>query len=263
MYGNTTNLMKPNQVQEAKEELAHIDATLNAPPHVRARISDPRAMQKRRRALREQLDRYTPRPYARSELDAAIKEFNRLADEIHRDMPSSAEMRRNPAGAVGKHMSWEKRNETNIPCYKHIGLRLLATGAVPDSLKHGGDITNVERLRPLDTPNDLVDGAQIPKTTDYHFGAEVATSVLFSDEELKAADELDPDIAGALAVMDNEQRAILKRHIQEMLNPVPAASLETASFAEVTRAAGRVGVKTFGRKREDIVADLKAMEAKA
>jgi len=258
----STALMKPAQVQEAKEELAHIDATLNAPPHIRSRISDPRGMQKRRQALKAQLERHAPRPYRQDELDAAIKEYNALADFIAKDMPSSAVMRRNPAGAVGQHLSWEKRTETAVQRWKYIGLRLLATGAVPDHLKHSTDVSNVERLRQLDGPTDEMDGAQIPKIRDYHFGADVANSVIFSDEEIQIANVLGPDIAGQLALMTNDQREIVKRTIADILKP-PTPFADDSPFAEVVREAGRLGIKTFGRKREDIIADIREREAKA
>jgi hypothetical protein len=260
--GDTTNLLKPTQVAEAKEELAGIEATLNAPPHIRSRISDPRQMQKRRQALRGELEQYTPRAYSKSELDAAIKEFNGLADFIREGMPSSVTMRRNPPGAVGSQISWEKRTEKAVLRYKHIALRLLATGAVPDNLKHGNDIGSVERLRPLEDSTDpSMEGAQIPKTTDYHFGADVANSVLFNDAEIAAANELDPEIAGALAIMDSDQRAILKKHIQELLNQPgaePTNAERMASWNNITRAASKAGIKTFGRKREEVLADLTA-----
>lgn len=260
--GETTNLLKPNQVTELREELAQIEQTLNAPPHIRARISDPRAMQKRRKALRDQLDRFTPRPYRKDELDARIDEMNDLSDFIATGMPSSAEMRRNPAGAVGKHMSWEKRTERAVARYKHVGLRLLATGAVPDHLKHGSDVASVERLRALDTPNDLQDGAQIPKTTDYHFGHDVGNSVVFSDDEIEAATALDPEIAGQLALLDNDQRAAVKRQIAEMLaGPAAPQEENKPSYTDITRAANKHGIKTFGRKKDEILADLKAAGA--
>jgi hypothetical protein len=260
--GDSTLLMRPSQVAEAKEELAQIEATLNAPPHIRGRISDPRMMQKRRQSLRNELDKNAPRAYAKSELDAAIKEYNSLSDFIAEGMPSNATMRRNPAGAVGQHISWEKRTEKAVLRYKHIGLRLLATGAVPDNMKHGTDISSVERLRKLDGDNDSMEGAQIPKVRDYHIGRDVARSVIFKDEEIAIVQQMDPEIAEQLAVLDADQRAIVKKHIQDLLHPPAAAQPQheeaLANWAEIVKKARDAGIKSYGRKREDVVADLVA-----
>lgn len=224
MDGETTNLLRPNQVEDAKEELSRISAMLEAPPHIRAQISDRPELMKRRSRLGKQLEQFSPRPYGVGERDAAVREFNALAETIREGMPSSEEMRRNPPGAVGKQIAWDKSQKRNVMRYKHIGLRLAAGGDVPNSLRHEGDISNIERLRPLTTSNQLaMDSAQIPKATDFHIGTDPANAVTFTDAEIETLTELNPELAGQLAVMEGPARAMVKALLAKL---PPAAEPE-------------------------------------
>lgn len=269
MEFDTTNLLRPHQVVEAKEELAQISATLNAPPHIRSRISDPGQMRMRRDNLSRELEKSTPRPFGVDERDAAVREFHQLEDSIREGMPSSEEMRRNPPGAVGKQISWNNAKQAKVMRYKHVALRLHAGGDLPADMKFEGDIANIERLRPLTTPGQLgMDGAQIPKTTDYHLGS--ANSVTLSEAEIAAIQQLDPALAKSLALLTPGQREAVKEVIQRVLGDggsvltpaTPAAdaipTAKSLGYNGMKKLAAKNGIKTFGIKTDDLVASLKA-----
>lgn len=265
---DTTNLLRPHQVAETREELRIIESTLNAPPHIRGKITDAGGMRKRAMRLTETLEKYSPKPYGEGERDTAVSEFKRLSEEIKVGMPSSVEMRRNMPGAVGKHMAWQKKNAKRIARWKHIGQRLLAGGDVSDQLSNGSDLTNVETLRKLETPHDLsLEGSQIPKTRDMHIGADPGGTVVFSDAELKLLRDARPDLEENLALMDNETRASIKGAIANAIAkfappPIPDDTEEKHTAEELgyngmKMIAKKYGIKTFGIKKEDLISLLR------
>lgn len=233
---DTSNLLRPHQVVEATEELAQLSATLNAPPHVRSRISDIGEMRRRRDNLKKDLEKSTPRAFAPDERDAAVKEFRDLEDKIREGMPTSEEMRRNPPGAVGKQLGWNQAQGQNVMRYKHLALRLHAGGDLPADMKFEGDIANIERLRPLTSARQLgMDGAQIAKTTDFHFGSDPVGAVTFSEEEMKILSDLSPELAGQLAILPNDARQGIKAIVARAMSAPPpvAAIVEKPTFKEL------------------------------
>jgi hypothetical protein len=230
---DTTDLLRPNQIADAREELSRLNEMLNAPPHIRSRISDPGELRKRTRNLTAELEKYSPRPYSASEKDAALREFVEVSAQIQDGMPSSEEMRRNPPGAVGKQIAWQARTKKAVQRFKHIALRLMAGGDVPDSLRNTGDVANIERLRPLKTVNQLaMDGAQIAKKSDIHIGDDPAGTVLFSEAEMALLGEIAPAVVGALGVMDNATRAGIK----DMLARAMPADASSSGASEEAKA---------------------------
>jgi len=275
---DTRHLLRPSQIQEANEEIAHLEGMLNAPPHIAGRISDRGGMVRRLRTLKRETEEQSPKPYAERERDAALREFDALGEAIKEGMPSSEEMRRNPPGAVGRNIAWQKRTKKAVARFKHIAMRLLAGGDVPAHLRHAGDIANVERLRPWTTPQQLsMDGAQIPKTADFHLGE--ANSVVLSDEEIEQVKAVDPEIEKTLALLSGDQRAAVKEMLRKMVNGAAPAQAESTpeeeKFAPMKLPSGRPtkaashrrmletlakrnNVDSFGRTNEAIEADLKA-----
>lgn len=270
--GSTETLYRPTQVQDAKEELKRLEATLSAPPHIRARISDVGEMRRRRDGVKKELAAYTPQPFGVGEKDAALAEFDRLEGEIAVGMPSSEEMRRNPSGAVSKHTDWEKRNLKKILRLKHVGLRLAAGGDLPSRVKFAGDISNIERIRPLNSFSQLpMDGAQIPKTRDIHIGTDIANAVIFSEEEMIQLSKNSPTLAASLAILPVEMRAALKDLLPKLKREFKPTSRENNGqeavntrkeklrlhpFWKAKVAAQAAGIKVFGRKRADVIKEL-------
>lgn len=266
---DTTNLLRPNQLEDAKDEMARLEDMINAPPHIRNAISDMPELRRRFKNLKVEMDKATPRAFAPTERDAAMKEFARLADIIRDGMPSSEEMRRNPPGAVGKNRDWQERTKKAVARYKHLALRLQAGGDLPLRLKRSGDAANIELLRPLTTSHQLsMEGAQIPKKTDYHFGDDIANTTVFSDNEIETIQTVDPEIADALALMTPELRAKVKQAITAALNPKAKAKQPKiakgkkvhakSAWNETQRLAKQHGIKAFGRSKAAVLADLAA-----
>lgn len=270
LASDTTNLLRPHQVVEAKEELQQLTATLNAPPHVRSRISDIGQMRQRRDNLSKELEKFTPRAFGTDERDTAIREFRNLESSIRQGMPSSEEMRRNPPGAVGKQIAWDKAKRGDVLRYKNLALRLQAGGDLPPDMKYEADIANIERLRPLTTERQLsMDGAQIPKVTDIHIGADPVGTVLFSDEEEAALADLNPDVAGSLAVLGNDDRAAIKAILARAMSApetAPAAAevkaekpeLQNLTFGEMQSLAKQNGMSVFGASKSALITWLRA-----
>lgn len=276
---DTTSLLRPNQVAEMNDEIRGLEDMLNAPPHIRAQISDRGGMRKRADRLKKDAEKYTPRAYGPGERDAAVTEFETLADSIREGMPSSEEMRRNPPGAVGKQIAWEKRNKTTVARYKHVALRLQEGGDLPVHLRHAGDAANIELLRPLTTRRDLsMDGAQIRKTADIHIGADPAGTVIFSADEEQILKDDFPAVYGSLGTMDNAQRQLTKAFLQTLmagaptpadasedtLKDVPPATIEKPTPAELTFSqmksmGAKAGLKVgFGWSKAKLIEALRA-----
>lgn len=261
LSSDTTNLLRPNQVQEMHEEIRNLEETLSAPPHIRSQITDRRSMTQRLGRLKKDADAYTPRAFQVSERDAAVKEFATLADTIRGGMPSSEEMRRNPPGAVGKQITWDKRQKKAVQRYKHLALRLLAGGDLPAHLDHAGDVANIEMLRPLKTYQDVsMDGAQIPKKTDIHIGADPVGTVLFTAEEEAALTEFAPALAGMLAVMDNDQRTEVKAMLEKLMAvKAEKPKLHEIGFNEMRSMAAKAGMENARRAtKTDLIVFLRA-----
>lgn len=267
MEFDTAHLLRPSQVLEANEEIARLDAMLQAPPHIAGKISDRGGMRRRRDRLKADTEKQLPRAYSPSERDAAVREFSTLSTEIQAGMPSSEEMRRNPPGAVGKQLAWAKRTKKPVARYKHIALRLLAGGDVPDSLKYEGDVANIERLRPLTTSGQLaMDGAQIPKKVDIHIGADPVNAVTFSDEEIALLTKTSPEAAAQLALLSNETRTAFKTLLRmSMMTPPPAARVKKVridvannEWSRMKRAAKKAGFNSQGMKRDALLAALQS-----
>ena len=253
------NLLRPRQVQEGREELRRIDEMLSAPPHIRTKISDPRGMSARRHRLKAELEEFTPKPFAASEKDAAVRDFGRLKKEIAVGMPSSEEMRRNPPGAVQKHQAWERRNKTKVLKMKEIGLRLQASGDLDDTL--GEAAINVELLRNHSTGFDLpLDGAQIPRKTNYHMPAQ-PDSVVLSDEQVKTLEQVEPDLAKQLALLSPEVRSQVKLALQKFMaesaEPTPPAK-PLQRIARLRQACKANGINSFGKRIPQMVELLAA-----
>lgn len=264
---DTTNLLRPNQLEDAKDEMVRLDEMVNAPQHIRNRISDMPELRRRFKNLKTEMDKATPRAFAPTERDAAIREFAALTDRIRIGMPSSEEMRRNPPGAVGKNREWQQRTKKDVARYKHLALRLQAGGDLPLHIKRSGDCANIELLRPLTTSQQLaMDGAQIPKRTDFHFGEDIANTTVFSDNDIDLVNAIDPEIAAALSVMSQEQREQIKRIIAGVAQPKAKQAKPTkgkkgrvqSSWNETQRLAKKNGIKAFGRPKADVLADLAA-----
>ena len=223
-----TPLLKPNQVVEMKEEQAQLEKTLAAPAHISGRIQDKPAMYRQLGNIRSTLEKDRPREYAGHELDLAKSRESELITAIKNGMPTQAEMRRNPAGAVDKHRSWEMRNKEKILEWKNIRKRLHASGAIDDCLPDSTDLSNIEMYRPAGGTQEMNMGNCQIEGTQFHFPPGTPSSVVFSDDEISALQRLDPELAKALVTMPPEARTAIKAIIRSYVdNETPESAEKT------------------------------------
>jgi len=214
---STTPLLRPDQIDGIKQDLKGIEATLNAPPHLRNQIVDQGMMRKQAQGLQKMLETQSPKPYDASEIDAAMRRKEELEKSIVIGMPTEKEMRRNPPGAVGKNIAWEKAKKSECLELKNVLKRLRASGHLPDSLADGDDLCNIERYRPKKTAQELnMDNSQI-EGKSIHLNS--ARSVVINDEEKALLEQIDPELAGRLATSSPEVRAGIKAYLNDITTP--------------------------------------------
>ena len=127
-------------------------------PHLRARY--PRVLRKQIQNLENMLEHQGPPRLTGSDLDVAVRRRDELQEKISGALLSSEEMRKNPAGAVGKYQQSEAspRVKADILEWKNLQEIILRDSTDPDK-------ANTDMLRRHRTPNDLgMDGAQIEGT---------------------------------------------------------------------------------------------------
>lgn len=226
----TKPLLRIHQVRDLREEESRLTGMLQAPEYQTKGI-DQAGTRRRLAGVRKQLDTDSPKAYAEIELDSAKKRSDTLLSKILAGMPTQAEMRRNPPGAVDKHANWEKRNKRAINEWRNIQYRLHAssTGA-DDSLSSERDIGNFERFRPDGGAYELeMSGAQIAGK-DIHFppGFTGNTRVM-SDDEAAYIAKADPELRASMALLDNDQRVRVLDYVRSILDgkaPQAAAPAE-------------------------------------
>lgn len=153
--------LQPAQVKDLVEERAAITEVLSAPPHISNAVQDRGAMRKHAQHIERSLHHDAPKPYAGEEVDKAKERESELLDRIVAGMPTQAEMRRNPPGAVDKHRNWERRHKADLMEWKNIRRRLLVGGHI-DGPVDATDVSNIERYRPAGGAQELsMDNAQI------------------------------------------------------------------------------------------------------
>lgn len=217
---STENVLHPTQVRELKDEKGQVEGMLNAPPHIRALIQNPKGMVQRLRNADKMLEQ-APEVIPDDQKDVAVRLEQGLRENWLRGMPTQAEMRKSPSGAVGRHMDWELRTKDDVLRWKNMRRRMQVSGMAND---HDVDISNIERYRPVGGSQELnMDNPQIAGT-DYHLpppGA--APGVVLSDEQIALLKSIAPDVAEQLFSMDNEQRAVI------------AAALEPPKLTKVAK----------------------------
>ena len=138
-----------------KQELDTIDAQLNPGNDFRLRSSaDVTEVKSRARRLTKQLADQSPPEMAGRVKDAISKEIQAIEERVTAGMPTQEEMRKNPAGMVGRHMRWEKTHKRDILRWKNLQIMREPENDDPD-------LANFERLRPSGVMDRLRTDAQI------------------------------------------------------------------------------------------------------
>ena len=143
----TAPLLKQSQIDDMGSEQKRISETLNAPPHIRNVIQDRAQLYTTLKKLEASLGRDTPREYAKDDIDKAVKREAELREAFVADMCTQEEMRRNPPGAVDKHLAFEAKHKANIAEWKNIRRRLYVSGALESRFSERS-LSNIEMFRP-------------------------------------------------------------------------------------------------------------------
>lgn len=244
---------RPDQVAEMQDEEKRITATLNGPPHVQSSIQDPGHMVKDLRRIRRQLEEQAPRPYDVADRDRAVAKEQELREKWLEGMPTHSEMRRNPAGAVDKHRSWDFRTKDFVLEWKNVCRRLHASGMI-DGPADARDISNVEMYRPWGGAQEMnLDNPQIDGLVMHMPPGGPTVAKPFTKEKVDQLRELAPDLVDKLAVMDGDQRAavmaILESKPPSVEGSYKAVKREGARWWDVSK--GDVRANEIGLSQED------------
>ena len=154
-----TNLLRPPQIIELENERKYLDEQLNGPwKHL---VQEPGKVRGRLRDVSKQLDEGRPHPVTDPlERDKLAKVEQGLREEITQGMLSQEEMRKNPPGAVDRHLAWERGMKGKILEWKEARLRLAADTSPVETWNR--DEANLEQFRPEGAIGRVRLDAQIP-----------------------------------------------------------------------------------------------------
>ena len=111
----TPQFLRKRQIDEYQADIGALEKSLNQ-PKVQDKGVVKGKLHRMQKALQEQSAPELT-PLMKDKVAARGKE---LEEKIAEGMPSSEEMRKNPPGAVGKHMRWEKMNKAKIMAVKKV-----------------------------------------------------------------------------------------------------------------------------------------------
>jgi len=198
-FERTAPFLGPHQVTELLNEKQGIEEALTAPAHVSGQIQNRGQMRRQIAHIDRQLHNDAPKAYRQDEIDSAVKREQELRDKWTAGMPTQAEMRRSPAGAIDKHRSWERANKRDILEWKNIRRRLHATGLIDDH-PDAREVSNIEQFRPVHASHELpMDNKLVAGKDIYLPPGPIAVRNVMSDEDKAAMLERDIQIAAAAA----------------------------------------------------------------
>lgn len=225
-----TNLYRPRQIDELKEERDDLAKNLKAAETYNTKI-DGSAVRRRVGQINHDLEKYSPKPFAQDDKQEAVDFEKALREEIVKGMPTQAEMRRAPAGAVDKHMQWEARNKPLIKSWKILRQRLAEMGAefknpIGGTLGRESEaLCNLELYRPVEGSMNMDN--QVVQNQDWHnINQANGRTVTFTDEQMAIINQFLPDIEQKLALMGNEERQVIKTAVKETFNPLPDSEVK-------------------------------------
>ncbi|MCP4900119.1 MAG: hypothetical protein GY906_24375 [bacterium] len=252
--------LHPMQVSELQQTKRQLEAILNPPPgkaYIREQLQDGGVnVTKQIRGIDQTL-RQAPQPYAPDELDAAVKLEGELRADWLQGMPTAAEMRRNPSGAVDKNQEWDRLKKKSVLEWKTLCRRLHASGISPHKHSDGADVSNIERYRPTEASHELnMDNAQIPGAQIHLPPPGTPPAVVITEDDMAKLRAIDPEIAAKIGLASAEQRA-------QMLDILNGTSTERAPRPKTTKAKRKRRPMT-PEQRERAAENLKkAREARA
>lgn len=231
---STKNVLHPRQITEITEQKAQLQEILSAPPHIRNQLQQGGAAVRKQVQDAEALLRQAPKPFSSEEIDGAVKAEKELRNSWLEGMPTQAEMRRNPPGAVDKNIAWNRAKKNDVLKWKNLRRRLQASevSGIPEN-----DVSNIEMYRPSSGDMNM-DNAQITGKDVHIPSFESGMPVVFSEEDKEVIEGIDPGIASQLAVLNNKQRAQVKDFVDSIVKPWKPAKNGGAWSPEKRKAHG-------------------------
>ena len=228
---STANLLHPRQVSELTDNNKRLRAILNSGPHITNQLQDGGAHITQQIRNNEKFLEQAPVPIPKKEIDEAVKMESRLRAEWLKGMPTQAEMRKNPPGAVDKNMSWQSKTKKKQLQWKHLRRRLHASGISEHKLSDEGDISNVEIYRPHGGSGEMsMDNAQIPGKNHF-LPDKVTLAAVMDDKEEAFLKENAPDVLEEMALLNNEMRHKVLDKVREIMAERIVDSLVSAAPA--------------------------------
>ena len=239
---STKNVLHPRQITEITEQKAQLQEILSAPPHIRNQLQQGGAAVRKQVQDAEALLRQAPKPFSSEEIDGAVKAEKELRNSWLEGMPTQAEMRRNPPGAVDKNIAWNRAKKNDVLKWKNLRRRLQASevSGIPEN-----DVSNIEMYRPSSGDMNM-DNAQI-SGKDFHIPSfDNGLPTVFTNEDKSTLEGIDPEVSSQLALLDNEQRAKVKEFLAGINKP-PKKKRVWTEEEKVKQAAAMAA----GRKRAE------------
>lgn len=279
---STESLLHPRQVAELREEKEGLQKMLEAPPHIRNQLEDGGKNVFMRLRDIDRVLTQAPEPIPAERIDEAVRLEGELREKWLNGMPTQAEMRRNPSGAVDKHMAWDKRVKQDVLRWKHLRRRLHASGISQHRLQEEQDISNVEIYRPVGGSNELnMHNEQIQGADTYLPPPGAAPTVVMTEEDLSNLRQVDPELADMVALLPNDARARVRELVRGLAETgglglssaeEPALPPETKkpavkktkgpAMAELQRRCKELGLNGFGKNKADLMAMIAEAERK-
>lgn len=133
-------------------------------------------------------------------------------------IPTQAEMRRNPSGAVDKHQNWQYRNKQRMAEWKNIRLRLHASGALENVRPDATDVANFEQFRPSGGPGELnMHNEQIQGKVMFQSPPGAGPVVVLTPDVEAFLKDYDPDLLGKIGLLSNEVRATVLEKVRNIM----------------------------------------------
>jgi len=176
---------------------------------------DAQECRKHLNTLERELEENSPPIVGGEAKDALYRRSQELQAQIQVGMLSREDMRRNPVGAVDKHVKWERANKDRILEWKNLQLMLE-----PDD--ESQDLCNIESFRPESyvpgQPATFNAGAQIPGAITYsHIPDEkwedTFGSTVNENSPLAAAERRELEELRALKAAQDAKKADLKQRM--------------------------------------------------
>ena len=230
-------LLRPHEVEDQREELGRLNAMVEAPLWQHGGMLNRGEVLGQKARLEAKLASEEPKPFEPRERDLAISALGKLEEAFTAGMPTHAEMRRNPAGAVDKHMSWEDRAKPAVLAWKKLRLRALTTGMISDresgDFRFARDVANIERLRRAGGSGELnMHNEQIPGARIYLPPVIRAQNVMPAEDRDKwKSDLVELQLAQFRGPPNKSRRALARKTLVSMLGEAEAERLIAAEKA--------------------------------